>query len=277
MAELVGIFATSHGPLIAREWDRLSTSARDQLNAGFGTLAERINAMRPDVLVIVSPDHWVNFFLNNMPAFCVGIGDQHDGPPEPFLKPVFKHEVLAGDAALGRHIVDTALGADFDPSSSYRLTLDHGFCIPLWRLGLDPIPPIVPIVVNDIESPMPTIRRCLAWGRMLRQAIETFPQDRRVAILATGGLSHFIGVPGMGHIDERFDRICIDLFENAPDDRLAEELQRELLATGNGGEEVRNWVVAHAAAGSRGFELVGYAPLEETYVGCAFAEWRLTA
>ena len=207
MASLVGVFAASHGPMIAREWDTLSAPTRGAVTEGFERVGQRLMATRPDVLVIVSPDHWCNFFLNNFPAFCVGIGEEHDGPPEPFLKHRFNHPVLAGHPGLARHIMDTALERDFDPSMSHRLTLDHGFCLPLWRMEIDPIPPIIPIVVNEVDDPMPTMRRCLAWGSMLRQAIESYPQQLRVAVLATGGLSHFIGEPGMGQIDEAFDRL----------------------------------------------------------------------
>lgn len=275
MAELVGIFAASHGPMIAREWERLTPDVRSRVETGFDAVGQRLKASRPDVLVIVSPDHWCNFFLNNMPAFCVGVGEEHDGPPEPFLKPVFGHDVLKGSPDLARHILDTALQSDFDPSLSYRMRLDHGFCLPLWRMGIDPVPPIVPIVVNEIEAPMPTVRRCLEWGRTLRDAIESYPEAMRVAILATGGLSHYIGEPGMGQIDEVFDRTCIRVFEDGNDQVIASTLQEALKSTGNGGDEVRNWAVAHGAAGSGGFRLVGYEPLPEIYVGCAFAEWQV--
>jgi aromatic ring-opening dioxygenase catalytic subunit (LigB family) len=275
MAELVGVFAASHGPMIAREWERLTDDVRKRIESGFDELGRRLKASRPDVLIIVAPDHWCNFFLNNMPAVCIGIGEEHDGPPEPFLKPVFKHETLAGHPQFARHLLDTALANDSDPSYSHRLTLDHGFCLPLWRLGVDPVPPIVPFAVNEIEAPMPTLRRCLQWGRIIREAIESYPENLRVAILATGGLSHYIGEPGMGDVDEKFDRTCIALFEDGHEGRMAATLEAELKHTGNGGDEVRNWVIAHGAAGSAGFDLVGYEPLAEIYVGCAFAEWKI--
>jgi len=277
MARLVGVFAASHGPMIAREWDSLSPPTRAAVTDGFGRTGKRLMETRPDALVIVSPDHWCNFFLNNFPAFCVGIGAEHDGPPEPFLKHRFNHPVLEGHPGLGRHILDTALARDFDPSLSHRLTLDHGFCLPLWRMGIEPVPPIVPVVVNEVDDPMPTMRRCLAFGALLKEAIASYPADLRVAVLATGGLSHFIGEPGMGQIDERFDRTCIELFEDGDPARLASTLEHDVRHTGNGGHEVRNWVVAHAAAGNQGFNLISYAPLQEIYVGCAFAEWRLPA
>jgi len=106
-----------------------------------------------------------------------------NGPPEPFLKTRFNHPVLAGHAHFGRHLMDTALDRDFDPSFSHRLTLDHGFCLPLWRMCIDPIPQIVPIVVNEMDDPMLTMRRCLAWGSIIKLAIETYPEDLRVAVL----------------------------------------------------------------------------------------------
>lgn len=277
MAELVGVFAGVHGPMIAREWERLPTDVRQKIELGFDELGRRFKAARPDVLIILSPDHWVNFFLNNLPAFCIGIGEEHDGPPEPFLKPRFKHETLQGHPGLARHILDTALDKGFDPSLSHRMTLDHGFCIPLWRMGLEQIPRIVPIVVNEIEPPMPTIRRCVQWGRMLRQAVDSYAEPVRVAILGTGGLSHYIGEPGMGKVDEAFDRQCIALFEGGDEERLASALEAALPLTGNGGEEVRNWVIAHSAAGAGGFDLIRYDPIPEVYVGCGVAQWRVQA
>jgi aromatic ring-opening dioxygenase catalytic subunit (LigB family) len=277
MAEFVGAFATSHGPLIAREWDILPEGPKAKLKAAFDETGRRLKALEPDVLVMLSPDHWVNFFIDNLPSFCIGIGEEHDGPPEPFMKPIYPHKTLSGHPAFGRHLLETALKNDFDPAISHRLTLDHGFCVPLWRMGIDPALPIVPITVNQLEEPLPTLRRCIAWGRMLRKAIETYPGDIRVAVLGTGGLSHSIGEPTMGEIDEPFDRICIDLFTNADDDALADGLERALATTGNGAQEVRDWVIAHAVAGSQGFDLIDYTPIPEVYIGCGMAEWRPAA
>jgi Catalytic LigB subunit of aromatic ring-opening dioxygenase len=135
----------------------------------------------------------------------------------------------------------------------------------------------VPIIVNDLEEPMPSIRRCLAWGRLLRQAIESYPEPLRVAVLGTGGLSHSIGEPTMGWIDEEFDHACIRHFADGEDARLAAFLTEALPRTGNGAHEIRDWVVAHAAAGSQGFELIDYFPSPQTLVGAGFASWRVAA
>ncbi len=226
MASLVGVFAASHGPIIARDWDTMPKGHRDKLAAGFDEIGRRLKMCKPDVLVVISPDHWVNFFISNLPAVCIGIGNEHDGPPEPFMRKVFPRERLKGHSAFARHLLDTALINDFEPALSHRLKLDHGTCIPLWRIGVEPDLPIVPIIINDLEEPMPSIKRCLAWGRLLRRAIETYPAPLRIAILGTGGLSHSIGESTMGWIDEDFDHRCIKCFEEGEDEQLAEFLTK---------------------------------------------------
>ncbi len=262
MASLVAIAAASHGPLIARDWHLIAPARQERLTAAYRDLGRRISAARPDVLIEVSPDHWVNFFIDNLPSICIGVGDEHQGPPEPFLKD-FPYKTLAGHSDLARHILATALDHEFEPSLSHRLTLDHGFCIPLWRMELARLPRIIPLIINDLEPPMLSIRRCLDWGRLLAQAIASYPETLRVAILASGGLSHSIGEPSMGDIDEAFDQGCIAHFSARGEAALAEFLTGALKSTGNGGHEIPNWVVPHAAAGGQGFGLVDYLPVPE--------------
>lgn len=276
MAELVGVYAASHGPMIVRSWPDLAEHWKAKLTSAFSELGRRIEAARPDVLIEISPDHWVNFFIDNLPGICVGVGETHGGPPEPWLK-AFPHREIAGHPPLARHIVETAVAYGFEPSVSYRLTLDHGFCIPLWKAGLETLPAIVPVVINDIEPPLPAVRRCYEWGAMLKDAIASFPGSLRVAVLGTGGLSHSIGEPTMGALDEPFDRECIDHLKAGDPARLIEFLDERLPATGNGAAEIRNWVAAHGAAGGRGFELIQYDPIPELYTGWGIASWRVSA
>lgn len=273
MASLVGAFAASHGPLIVREWEHVPPEHKTRMSAGFRELGRRLAAAKTDVLIVASPDHWSNFFLDNMPAVCIGVGEVNEGPPEPWMK-AFPLRELAGHAALGMHIAKTALAEGFEPSVSHRLKLDHGICIPLWRMELEKLPRIVPMLVNAIEAPMPSLARCYEWGRLLRKAIESHPEPLRVAILGTGGLSHSIGEKTMGAIYEDFDRETIRLF-SGDEKALVAYLEEKLPTHGNGSEEVRNWLVAHGAAGGRGFELVDYLAVPKVIVGCGFAAWRV--
>ncbi|HZT50909.1 MAG TPA: hypothetical protein VFA22_03200 [Stellaceae bacterium] len=272
MGSLVGVFAASHGPLIARDWQTMPARRREHFKTRFGEMGRRFTACGPDVLIEIAPDHWSNFFLDNLPSVCIGVGETHEGPAEPFLKD-FPHKHLVGHPRFAMHLLETALKQDFEPSFSHHLKLDHGFCIPLWRMELARLPAIVPMTINDLEPPMPSIRRCLAWGRLIARAIASYPEPLRVAILATGGLSHSIGEATMGALDEAFDHEFLRLLQSGTDQQLIDYLEDILPRIGNGAHEVRNWVVAHGAAGSRGFDLIDYEPVPEIYVGCGYAAW----
>jgi aromatic ring-opening dioxygenase catalytic subunit (LigB family) len=277
VATFAGAFAASHGPVIVRDWDRLALPVQQRFTRAFHEVGRRIAAAAPDVLVVVSPDHWENFFLDALPAIAIGVGAEYDGPPEPFMR-AFPDRTIAGDEAFGSHVLATALNNGFDPVASHRLTLDHGFCIPLWLSGLRPLPPIVPIVVNALQEPMPTVGRALALGRMIRDAIASYPADVRVAVLGTGGLSHSIGETTMGDIDEVFDGIALDAMRAAASDQeLIATITDALRHTGNGSHEVRCWVVAHGCAGSANLDVIDYFPCPEVYLGCAFGSWQANA
>jgi aromatic ring-opening dioxygenase catalytic subunit (LigB family) len=275
MASLVGAYAASHGPLLVREWEALPQDQKQRLERAFAQLGQRVAAARPDALIVVSPDHWSNFFLDNVPAVCIGVGESNEGPPEPWMKG-FPHREIPGHPELALHIVREAMSEGFEPSVSHRLKLDHGICIPLWRMGLERLPRIVPMLVNSIEPPLPSLRRCLEWGRQLARAVKSYPEPIKVSILATGGLSHSIGEPTMGAIYEDFDRETLRLFSSGERD-LISYLEKNLPSHGNGSEEVRNWLVAHGAAGARGFALVDYLPVPKVIVGCGFASWTIPA
>jgi aromatic ring-opening dioxygenase catalytic subunit (LigB family) len=275
MASLVGAFAASHGPLIIREWERVPAAQKSRMAAAYRDLGRRLGAAKPDVLIVVSPDHWSNFFLDNYPAVCIGVGETNDGPPEPWMKD-FPHRTLAGHPQLAMHIANTALAEGYEPAVSHRLKLDHGSCIPLWRMELERLPKIVPLLVNSIEPPMPSLGRCYRWGELLRQAIESYAEPLRVAILGTGGLSHSIGEPTMGAIYEEFDRETIGRFSR-PADELIGYLDAQLPTSGNGSEEIRNWLVVGAMATDLDLEWIEYVPGYRspalTGTGLAFAAW----
>ncbi len=276
MAKLAGVFAASHAPLLARDWHLFGEELTVPVTSAYRRLGARLNAAQADIIVEIAPDHWSNFFINNLPNVCIGIGAVHLGPPEPFMQ-AFGHETLPGDAAFAQFLLETSLERGFEPSVSHQLKLDHGFTIPLWRMELDPLPRIVPIVINSLEPPMISIERCFAWGRLIADAIAAYPEDVRIAVVASGGLSHSIGEATMGTIDETFDAGCIAALAAGGEAPVVDFLSRALPAAGNGAAEVRNWCAAHGAAGSRGFELLEYLAIPEVYVGCAWAAWTVGA
>jgi aromatic ring-opening dioxygenase catalytic subunit (LigB family) len=126
MARLAGVYAASHGPLLIREWESVPQDQRLRLKSAFEELGRRVAAVRPDVLIVVSPDHWSNFFLDNVPAVCIGVGESNEGPPEPWMK-AFPHREIPGHPALALHLVSEVMKQGFEPSVSHRLKLDHAF------------------------------------------------------------------------------------------------------------------------------------------------------
>jgi catalytic LigB subunit of aromatic ring-opening dioxygenase len=109
--------------------------------------------------------------------------------------------------------------------------------------------PVVPIVVNGVNPPYPTPARCYAFGQMLRGAIEAAGPARSVVVLATGGLSHWVGMPQAGTIDEAFDRDFLPRLEAGQAARLTDYQDDEIEAAGDGAHEIRAWLVAAGAAG----------------------------
>ncbi|KQP04227.1 2,3-dihydroxyphenylpropionate 1,2-dioxygenase [Pseudorhodoferax sp. Leaf265] len=271
MAEFVGSFAASHTPVMLNFPNAVGDAVRERVYTAFKELGAAIAVSRPDILVLVSDDHLHNFFLDNFPAFCIGAGNRYPAPAEHWLKaPAVE---LAGDAGFGAHLLGEALNADFDPSFSMHLTLDHGVLTPLMLAGLGEQLKIVPLLINCVQPPLPTMRRCLKWGRMLRAAIDSYPGDERIAVLATGGVSHDVATPRMGMVNEPFDREFLSLLERGQEEPLARFATDHVNEAGNGAEEIRNWLVAHGAAGGRGFHNRFYEAVPSWYTGIALGSW----
>ena len=276
MGTLAGVFAASHMPPIVFRWNRVDQARRDEVTAAYAEWGRRVAAARADVLVIVSPDHFVNFFLDNLPSVCIGIGDTHGAPPETWLKNL-PYTAFPGDPRFAAHLAAEAFAAGFEPSLSRQFTLDHGFVLPFFKAGLPALPgrTIVPFVVNTVEPPYPNARRCLAWGGLIAHAVASWPATERVAVVATGGLSHSIGELTMGAIDSDFDHGVLERLGVPDDDALVEFMDRAIDRAGNGAQETRNWLVARGAAGRARFEALYYRAIPEWYTGLGLAEWRL--
>lgn len=271
MAEIVGVFAVSHTPVMTQMPDAPPGDHRDEAFAAIRRVGDDIRALRPDAVVLVSDDHLHNFFTDNMPAFCVGAAQTYPGPVERWLK--VEHRTYQGDAKLGAHIVDSLLEQGFDPSFSQELTLDHGMVTPLELAGVADAFPVVPVQVNCVQPPLPRMARCVAFGAALGEALRSYPGPARIAVLATGGVSHDVGTPRMGFINEAFDREFLRLLQAGEAQPLTRFAQDEVNTAGNGAEEVRNWLVAHGAAGCAGFELWHYRAMHAWYTGIAVGSW----
>ncbi|MRV70451.1 2,3-dihydroxyphenylpropionate 1,2-dioxygenase [Duganella sp. FT92W] len=272
MAKLVSVHAVSHVPSMVNFPGAIGEEDRLEIYAAFKQVGSEILAARPDVVIVVSDDHLHNFFLDNLPAFCIGAADRYPTPVEHWLK--VEKSVLTGDASLGAHLLGEALQHDFDPALSMNLTLDHGTIVPLVLAGMEAVP-VVPLLVNCVQPPLPTMRRCLQLGKAIGAAVRSYQGAQRVALLATGGISHDVATPRMGMVNESFDRTFLQHLAGGNEAALTDYAANHVNEAGNGAEEIRNWLVAHGAAGGAPAETILYKPMPAWFTGIGLVRWRV--
>lgn len=251
MATIIGGVAASHTPTIGFAHDRESRDSPvwGPIFAAFDPVREYLEREKPDVLLFVYNDHVTSFFFDHYSALALGIGDQwrvaDEGAGARDLPPI------AGDPEFAAHLARSLTADEFDLSYFQGRPLDHGCFSPLsvmlphddkgWPTKL------VPLQIGVLQFPIPTARRLLKLGNALRRAIESYPQDLRVALVATGGLSHQVHGERAGFNNEQWDHAFLDLFEKDPE-RLANMTHAELAELGGAeGAEVIMWLVMRGA------------------------------
>ena len=211
-------------------------------------LAER----KPDVLFVTYNDHVTSFFFDHYSAFALGIGESYavadEGGGQRDLPP------LKGHTRLAQHVRAALVADEFDMSFFQDRPLDHGcfspMCMLMPRKPAWPIP-IVPLQIGVLQFPVPSARRFYRLGRSLRRAIESYPEDLKVAIVATGGLSHQVHGERAGFNNTEWDMHFLDLLEKYPE-RLAGMTQAEYATLGGWeGAEVIMWLVMRGALSAR--------------------------
>lgn len=250
MAKIIGGLAVSHTPTIgfAVDHNKQEESAWAPIFEGFAPMQEWLEEKKPDVLVYIFNDHVTSFFFDHYSAFTLGIDDHYEvadeggGPRD--LPPV------KGHAALSQHIGASLMADEFDMSFFQDKPLDHGLFSPLSALlphdGGWPTQ-IVPLQIGVLQFPIPTARRCYKLGQALRRAIESFPEDLNVAIVATGGVSHQVHGERCGFNNPDWDEQFVDIIVNDPQ-RLTEMTLAEFATLGGmEGAEVIMWLVMRGA------------------------------
>jgi gallate dioxygenase len=254
MARIVGAIASSHTPTIGFAFDKKKQDdpVWAPIFEAYKPIQAWLAAKKPDVLFFIYNDHVTSFFFDHYSAFALGIGDSYavadEGGGARALPPVRGHPALAA------HIAAALMADEFDMSFFQHRALDHGCFSPLsMMLPHEPAWPvaIVPLQVGVLQFPIPTARRCYRLGQALRRAIESFPEDIKVVIVATGGLSHQVHGERAGFNDPEWDREFMDLFEERPEQLL--EMTHAEYATRGGfeGAEVIMWLVMRGAMSAR--------------------------
>jgi aromatic ring-opening dioxygenase catalytic subunit (LigB family) len=271
---------------------RLSQETWEEVQARYGRVRDGlfelkriIEESKPDALIVIGDDQNENYTSQNVPQFAT-----YTGAEAVFFDRLFKQERTYPCAAeISRRILSGAVEAGFDLSFSesfpQKRLLSHAHAEPLMRIllpGADV--PIVPIYVNAIHCPGPTPARCYAFGQLLGDIIRNHLAGERIAIYASGGLSHFTaGYPwrfyrgpfGYGCISEDFDRQILQWMADGQTMKLAGLSSAELLDHGE--IELRSWIVLAGAVGAVRAQVLAYEPLYRGLMGMAVAQWPVNA
>jgi hypothetical protein len=222
--------------------------------------------------VVLSNEHFTNFFLENFPQICIGVGEKNWGPTEEWL-PIDK-VWIPGHEGLANHIARYTLDHGFDPAFSHQLELDHGIMTVYYELDNEMKLPLVPIVQNCAVPPLMPVRRAYEFGKQLGDAIRSYTGLQRVAIVGAGGLSHFIGNPRVGDIVEEHDRWFLERLERGEVEQILDMPDSEIELAGNGNHEMRSWLAVAGAVAPLTSTTLAYEPVHPWITGMGVAHWE---
>ncbi|WP_372731517.1 extradiol ring-cleavage dioxygenase [Novosphingobium sp.] len=262
----------SHAPGITARADLANPGLRDPFYAALGQMRDEIRATRPDALMIVAAEHFANFFTNCMPAYAVGMGESYRGPIEDpdWLKIPLREQ--RGAPELGRRLVTEMLQA-VDVAYCEEWQFDHGVIVPLHFLDPSNEMTVIPVNINCQGPPLTPLHRAWAFGEAIRRAADSVPE--RIALVATGGISHWPATPDSGKINEAWDREFLARWAaNDREQMLSYSDTETYRDAGQGGFEIRTFIAAAAAARGKG-TVQFFAPIPIFAVGCTVARMEI--
>ena len=302
MARIVMGIGASHTTLMNTQWDKVDhLPEAHSFRNGLTEASEKIHAANVDLVIIVGSNHFRGHWLDLMPSFAIGVDEvvssgEHGTPKGP----------QRTSPAHALSIANALLSDGFDMCFSTRFVIDHGVSHAIQYLTKENEIPIVPIMVNSFAPPLPSLQRCLDLGAAIKRAVAQLPEDLTVAVIGSGGLSHRLPFPDWRKPKSENDEFLVDswrngrgdweryekrrraIIVNAPpdlnetfDNRFLEALgtgqtsawvndisEDALVETaGNGANEIRNWLIMHAANDYAPGQTLAYAPMPDWLTG----------
>lgn len=327
MAKVVGVFNTAHSPFCympPERWNevRANRSLREdvplddleenkrksqRIQNAFGALRAKLNEVKPDAIVVFGDDQLECFDFNNYPAFAVHVGEEFHGDTSAADQNYIgtsrgenhnPSQRMYGHTEMGTALLTGLMKRGFDPAFMMDMPkpdgLGHAIMRPAESLT-DFSVPIVSVLVNCYYAPQVTGLRCYQLGKAVREVIDEYKGDLRVAVVGSGGLWHTPGAQ-QAYLDEDFDRTTLEYMVagdakamaehfdayRIPDADLSQPIkERGKAATGlpgpggpqGGTRETCNWIIAAAVADGVGAEIVDYVPVYASPIGAGFAYW----
>ncbi len=264
----------SHAPgITGRAHLARNTEKRDEFYAHLRAQRQELKASGAEAIIVIAAEHFANFFMNNMPAFCVGTGERYAGPIEDpeWLK--IAKATVPGAPELGTRLVREIMQT-VDVAYAEEWKFDHGIMVPLHFLTPDYQLPVIPVNINCQGPPLTPLHRAWAFGEAIRRACDAVPE--KIALVGTGGISHWPATPDSGKINEAWDRQFLERLMRQDKEALLsysdEDTYRE---AGQGGFEIRTFIAAAAAARGAGTLQFYTAELPIFAVGCTVAKFAI--
>jgi protocatechuate 4,5-dioxygenase beta chain len=252
MAKLIGGLATSHIPAIGGAIHKgiQQEPYWKPFFDGYPPVQNWLKNAKPDVVVVFYNDHGLNFFLDKMPTFAVGAAAQYNNADEGWGIPTLPP--FQGNMALSWHLINHLVAHDFDVTTCQEMLVDHACTLPLklfWPEGPCPVQ-VVPICINTVQFPLPSAKRVYALGKAVGEAIAQWPSDHKVAVVASGGLSHQLDGERAGFINKAFDLEFMDSLVSNPEWATQFNTLELVEKTGTQGVELLMWLAMRAALSS---------------------------
>jgi protocatechuate 4,5-dioxygenase, beta chain len=262
MATIIGGIGTTHVPSIGKA----IADGKQQdpywrpFFSGFDYVHSWLARTKPDAAVVFYNDHGLNFFLDTLPTFAVGASTEYRSADEGWGIPVSR--AVPGDADLSWHLINALIDDEFDVTTCQAMLIDHALTIPLALMWPDvassdaPWPvKIVPVEINTVQHPLPSLARAYKLGRSVGRALEAYPQDLRVVIIGTGGLSHQLDGTRAGFVNKEFDTLCLDKIAAEPEALARYSIHELVELSGSQGVEFLNWMAMRGALAGQVREL----------------------
>jgi protocatechuate 4,5-dioxygenase beta chain len=283
VAKIIAGVGSSHVPAIGAALDNGKTEEPywKRVFSGFVKSKEWMAETKPDVAIVVYNDHASAFSVEMIPTFALGCAAEFPPADEGWgPRPV---PVVKGHPALAAHIAQSVILDEFDLTIVNKMEVDHGLTVPMNLLFGQPKDewpcPVIPLAVNVVMYPPPTGHRCYMLGKAIRKAVESYPEDIKVVIFGTGGLSHQISGPRAGLINSKWDKNFLDNLSKDPKKLTRIPHIDYMREAGAEGIEMVMWLIMRGALEDKVDEVYRFytVPASNTAVGHIILENRRRA
>ncbi len=263
----------SHAPGITGRSDMADPDVRHRFYEAFAQMGADLKATKPEAIVVVAAEHFANFFMDNMPSFAIGMADHYEGPIEDPDWLGIARQRVPGDRELSeRFITEVMNGSDVAYAEEWKF--DHGIMVPLHFLTPEYDVPIVPVNINCQGPPLAPLHRAWTFGESIRAACDALPH--RIAVIGTGGISHWPATPDSGKINVEWDLDFMDRWcRNDRDALLDYDDRSTYLEAGQGAFEIRTFLTISAAAAGAAGTVHFCEPIPIFAVSCTIATYDL--